>query len=137
MTQYEQGRFGVAVDLSPEDTADLFREYWKRDQVSVVKNVSKEALIDTLYENAIIIAPTDGKVLKNPNFTAGGPDRHMLLLVGYDPKTKEFVTNDPGTRRGEGYRYDENILYGAIRAYKTGDHEPIGAVKKDVIVVRK
>jgi hypothetical protein len=59
----------------------------------------------------------------------------MLVIRGYDPATKEFITNDPGTRKGEGYRYPEQIIYAAWRDYPSGDHEPILNINKNMIVV--
>lgn len=137
MTAWEDKRFGVSVDLSPEDTAILMREYFQWPKVSVAPDVTKQDIIDALSGGAVVIVPTDGKALKNQFFTAGGPDRHMLVIIGYDPKKKQFITNDPGTRHGEGYRYNEDVLYAAIRAYQTGDHLPIAGDQKTVIVVRK
>jgi hypothetical protein len=138
LTDWEKKRFGYAVDLAPEDVARALREFFEvsEERVVVKTAVSKDDLIDALYKGAIVIVPADGKALRNPNFTAGGPDRHMLVIVGYDPETKQFVTNDPGTRKGEGYRYDEDVLYSAIRAYKTGDHEPIVGTRKAAVAVR-
>lgn len=137
MAKYEEVTFKSSVDLSIADTALMLRDYWNMNNVSLIRNASKEAIIDVLYDNAIVIAPTNGKALRNPFFTAGGPDEHMLVIIGYDPQTKEFITNDPGTSRGEKYRYKEDVLYDAIRDYPTGDHKPIEGVQKDVAVVRK
>ena len=77
----------------------------------------------------------NGQKLGNPFFTAPGPERHMLVVIGYDPEKLEFITNDPGTRQGEAYRYPVNVLWLAIRDYPTGDHEPITEVVKKMIVI--
>ena len=71
----------------------------------------------------LVIIPTNGQALKNPNFTLPGPERHMLVVKGYDYETEEFITNDPGTRNGADYRYKKDLLFEAIRNYKTGFHE--------------
>jgi hypothetical protein len=137
MTKWEEKRFGVAVDLSPQDAGALLSEYFQWPSVSVVDNPSKRDLIATLFSGAVVIVPTNGKALHNPFYTAGGPDRHMLVIIGYDQEKKQFITNDPGTKHGAGYRYDEEVLSGAIRAYMTGDHKPIEGVRKAMIVVRR
>ncbi|KKU51956.1 MAG: hypothetical protein UX75_C0058G0008, partial [Candidatus Moranbacteria bacterium GW2011_GWE2_47_10] len=53
--------------------------------------------------------------------------------------SKEFITNDSGTRNGEGYRYGENVLFGAVRDYPTGNHyeKPIdeSVIERNMIVV--
>jgi hypothetical protein len=137
MAKYEEVTFKSSVDLSIADTALMLRDYWNVSNVSLIRDASKEAIIDVLYDNAIVIVPTNGKALHNPFFTAGGPDEHMLVIIGYDPQTKEFITNDPGTSRGEKYRYQEDVLYDAIRDYPTGDHKSIEGVQKDVAVIRR
>jgi hypothetical protein len=48
---------------------------------------------------------------------------------------KEFITNDPGTKRGFHYRYNEKVLYNAIRNYPTGNHLPIKGEQKTGIAI--
>ena len=59
----------------------------------------------------------------------------MLVVTGYDAEKKEFITNDPGTRKGAGYRYPEQVLFDAIREYPTGKHVPITINRKAMIIV--
>ena len=59
-----------------------------------------------------VIVPAAGKILPNPNFRNGGPNYHMLVVKGYDENG--FITNDPGTRLGENFRYTFDALYKAI-----------------------
>jgi hypothetical protein len=61
----------------------------------------------------------------------------MVVIRGYDVDTKEFITNDVGTRQGENYRYPESVLFNAIRDYPTGDHLPITGFTKSAILVWK
>jgi hypothetical protein len=103
----------------------------------VLENIKLEDLKKELKKGNLVLVPTDGRALKNPFFKAPGPERHLVVLKAYDPKKKEFVTNDPGTRKGENYRYPENILFKAIRAYPTGYHLPIKEIKKTMLVVEK
>ena len=78
--------------------------------------------------------PVDGRGL-NPKYKAPGPERHMILIRGYDDDTGEFITNDAGTRKGEKYRYKYEKLFNAIRDYPTGDHVPVvGRIKKMIVV---
>lgn len=133
----EEALFGAGViDTSVEDTAAFFQKHFQRT-VEVVRDTTLENMYRNLAEGSIIIAPTNGRALGNPNFTNGGPDRHMLVVIGYDKNAREFITNDPGTRVGKGYRYKDTVLYNAIRDYSTGHKEPILGTFKNVIVVRK
>ena len=61
----------------------------------------------------------------------------MLVVIGYNPKRNEFITNEPGTRRGSGYKYNEDVLYNSIRDYKSGYLVPITSERKVMIIVKK
>jgi hypothetical protein len=132
-------KFGEgSYDTSAEDTATLFREYFRIGKVSVRHGVALDDLKRTVASGALALVPVDGRKLGNPNFTPPGPDHHMLAVIGYDPEKKEFVTNDPGTRKGAGYRYAEGVLFGAMRDYPTGDHRPIiGPHDKAALIVER
>ncbi|KKR45570.1 MAG: hypothetical protein UT82_C0026G0013, partial [Parcubacteria group bacterium GW2011_GWB1_40_14] len=67
-----------------------------------------------------IIVPAAGRELGNPYFTSPGPLYHMLVIRGYTSDDK-FITNDPGTRRGEEYTYKFDILMNAIHDWNGGD----------------
>jgi hypothetical protein len=59
----------------------------------------------------------------------------MIVIKGYDPEKNVFITNDPGTRNGESFAYDTDVLFEAIRDYPTGYHETIRVIEKNMIVV--
>lgn len=128
--------FGQVVDTSVADTARFFEQYYGHT-AQVVENITMEQMYSILSQEHIIIAPTNGKMLNNPNFTNGGPERHMLVVIGYDRDNREFVTNDPGTRVGRGYKYKDTTLYNAIRDYETGNKKEIVGSNKKVIVIKK
>jgi hypothetical protein len=79
----------------------------------------------------------NGQILPNPYYAQPGPIYHMVVIIGYDPAKKVFITNDPGTGMGELYEYDINVLFGAIRDYPTGFHELVDRIEKNIIVVWK
>lgn len=136
MFEFEQNQYGEYRDLSTADTARLIRDYYGYNNIEIKTDVTTDDLINELTNGNVAIAPMDGQKLRNPHFTPPGPVNHMLVIRGYDPEKNEFITNDPGTRHGELYRYDENILINAIRDYPTGHHEPNPNTKKTVIFVR-
>jgi hypothetical protein len=105
-------------------------DYVKAIHVFATKNANARAI-------DVHLTPANGKALDNPQFTNGGPDRHMLVIIGYDKKNGEFITNDPGTRLGRGYKYKDSTLYNAIRDYETGHKKDIEGMKKTVIVIKK
>lgn len=130
----QKKKFGHSVDTSIHDTAWLLDEYFHVFG-KVQTDIKKEDIKRALSENRVVIVPTDGRKLKNPNFTQPGPPRHMLVVIGYDDATEEFIVNDPGTRKGHGYRYDEDILYEAILDYPTGKHLPVTSTDKVMLTV--
>jgi uncharacterized protein YvpB len=62
-----------------------------------------------------VIITADGKALQNPYYLNDGPRYHALVLTGYDETTNEFLSNDPGTRRGLDYRYKYDTILTAMR----------------------
>ncbi len=128
---------GYTADVSATDVADIARRYFNYTQVEVAEHVTATSLIERLQAGAVIVAPMNGQLLHNPYFTAPGPLYHMLLVIGYDPTTQEFITNDPGTRRGKGFRYSVPVFMNALRDYPSGHHEPITHNEKRVVIIEK
>lgn len=137
ISDFSQKNYGYYVDQSAEDTARLFRDYFQNGDAEYVEDISTDNIKIALNEGNLVIVPANGRKLGNPFFTQPGPERHMLVIKGYDLTKKEFITNDPGIGKGNGYRYKEQVLFDAIRDYPSGDHKPIETTKKSMIVVKK
>jgi len=139
ISDFEQKKYGSYQDTSASSTAKrILSGYFKFSSYQYKAGAAKSDLIQELEKGGIIIAPMNGRKLGNPYFSNGGPEEHMVLIKGYDYDKKEFITNDPGTRRGDNYRYNEDVLYSAIRDYPTGEkHLPIIGERKNIIVIHK
>lgn len=138
LADWQQEKYGENLDVNIQDVADrIFVDYFKYDQVSVITVTAKKDLLDVLLAGNIILAPTNGQALLNPHFTSPGPERHLLVITGYDEVKDEFITNDPGTRHGHNFNYPADRLLQAIRVYPTGYHLPIEPGPKQVLVVEK
>lgn len=141
ISDWEQREYNNYHDTSVTDTiARIYKGYYKYTKVHQEKNITVDDIIQTLKDGNLVVIPADGQALRNPYFTAPGPERHMLVIIGYDFKTDEFITNDPGTRRGQNYRYKKDILFDSIRDYSTsidGIQQPIIGISKNIIVVSK
>lgn len=138
ITEFEKENYGHHHDVSAADTVvRIFKGYFDYNNVELKKNIGTGAIKEALAKGNLVIVPVAGRKLGNPYFTPPGPIEHMIVVIGYDADTKEFITNDPGTSRGKSFRYQENILAGALRDYPTGYHEPINSAQKNMIVVRK
>jgi len=140
IAKFEEKTFGTFIDATVEDVGEILSQYYDFKNFIIKSDPSLDDLKNALADGNIILVPAFGRALKNPNFTRPGPITHMLVLIGYDKKTREFITNDPGTRKGESYRYNEKVLFNAIWAYpsgKTHPEPPIETLKKAMLVVRK
>lgn len=131
---------GYQVDLTAAEAVAVLEKYF-----GLRARVEKEVTVDRIkYELSLgnlIIAPAAGRQLGNPYFRAPGPIYHMLVIKGYD--SDEFITNDVGTKRGDGFKYKYNQLISAIHDW---DHdlaqdgmtdEEIGRGEKVMIAVEK
>lgn len=138
ISDFEKKEYGEYRDVYIDDVVkNIFKGWFKYEKVKVMKKVTLDQIKKELAKGNLVLAPTNGQTLKNPNFKSPGPERHMVLIKAYDAKKKQFITNDPGTRNGQDYRYGEALLFKAIRAYPTGYHKKIVGVEKSVIIVEK
>jgi len=134
---FEIEKYNNFYDHSMADTGQLMRDYFEYDNIEYRENIVAEDIINQLLNGNLVIVPINGQILKNPFYTPPGPAEHMLLIIGYDWTTEEFITNDAGTRQGEKYRYDQTILWEAIRDYPTGYKESILEINKVMLIVKK
>ena len=138
LSDFEQKNYGEYRDVNINDIKTwIFNDYYSYDKVSVKSFKDERDIIKELEEGNLVLLPMDGQKLKNPNFKAPGPVTHMILIKGYDYGTREFITNDPGTRKGENYRYPEKIIINAIKVYPTGYHEKLETEDKKMMIVSK
>ncbi len=138
IADYEQVTYGSYHDTNAHDTIErIFKGYFNFSSVQEKNNITVEDIKAALYDGQIVLVPLNGQLLGNPNFSGAGPERHMLVVIGYDPKTDTFTTNDPGTRKGKGYRYSAATLQKSLLNYPTGDHLPITEHATAMIMVSK
>lgn len=136
MIDYQTKNYGEYRDTSAADTAKrLIAGYFNHQNYFIKENITIKDIWEELSKGNLIIVPANGQKLNNPFFTPPGPERHMIVIRGFDLKTLEFITNDPGISQGEKYRYPQEILFNAIRDYPTGYHVSISKETKIMIVV--
>jgi hypothetical protein len=131
---------GYALDLTAKQVVEILDKYF-----SIKAEISKEVTADRIKKEIVaghlIIVPAAGRDLGNPNYKWPGPLYHMLVVRGYN--STNFITNDPGTRKGNGYQYSYGDLLWAIhdwnggaRTYKDPRPEPeINKGEKVMVVV--
>jgi VanZ family protein len=132
MIKFEITKYGDYVDSDARQMVTTAREFYGLNNLKVVYDFKKEDLKKYLAQGKPIIIPAAGQLLGNPNFKYPGPPYHALVMVGYDGNT--IITNDPGTRKGEGYRYNIDTLYNAIHDFP-GSRDKITEGRKAMIVV--
>lgn len=153
--------FGSHKDLNAEEIIELAKEYYQEnyklihladsetnkelgneedseEDKKTEKFISEKIqyIKKELSKGNIFIVPAAGQELGNPYFHEPGPLYHALVITGYDDSKKEFITNDPGTRRGEGFRYSYETLWNAIHDFP-GKKTDILNGNKVIILVEK
>lgn len=138
ISDYELANHNVYLDTSAQDTVDwIFKGYYGYQNIELVYDISIEDIKNQLKKGSIVIVPINGQELHNPYYTQPGPLRHKVVIVGYDPDSRKFITNDPGTRLGKQYRYSEQVLINAIHDYLTGNDLPLPPKRTAMIVISK
>lgn len=130
ITNLEDQLFGVNTDNTAVQMGEIAKKLYGHTRVEIVRDPTAQGIKAILAAGHPVIVPVAGRELHNPFFTAPGPVYHMLVIRGYT--SSGFITNDPGTRRGEGYEYPFDVLLNAIHDW---DASNIGQGPKNVMVV--
>lgn len=119
LVEWQKKRFGYYEDTTAEEVAVVLREYVGLENVRLVYDPSIKDIQKAVGRGHLVIVPAHGTSLPNPYFRNGGPLYHMLVVRGYTET--RFITNDPGTKRGENFTYAFEDLYQAIHDWNGGD----------------
>ena len=132
LKEYQMKKYGRFEDSDMKELAQIASDFYGLDNLKVVYDFSVQDVKKELAKKNPIIVPTAGRQLGNPFFTQPGPLYHNLVLVGYDGN--KIITNDPGTKRGEGFEYDINVLFASIHDFP-GDKNKITQGRKAMIII--
>jgi len=117
LVRWEQEKYGYFEDTTSEQGVEMLEQFFKLSGAKVVYDITIDDIKRALAQGKPVVVPAAGKLLKNPYFRNGGPLYHMLVIKGYT-KDGRFITNDPGTRRGEDFTYKTEVLYNAIHDWR-------------------
>lgn len=117
--EFEDRKFGFYKDTNAEETAVILREYFGLEKVETVADPTIANIKEALADGRAVIVPLAGRQIGNPNYKQPGPLYHMLVIKGYT-KSGNFITNDPGTRKGADYVYKMDVLMKAIHDWNGG-----------------
>ena len=109
--------FGYFEDTNAAELEQFLESYYSR-KVEILRSPTIEQMKRILAAGYPILAPNYGKALYNPFYTSQ-TDYHMITIRGYNEKG--FITNDPGTKRGEAWVYEFDHLWNALRDWKPDD----------------
>ena len=138
ISDYEQEHYGSFYDTSAQDTVDrIFKGYFNYENVDIKYNIEAQDIKNELSKGNLIIIPINGQRLNNPSYLSPGPPVHMLVVIGYDNTTNEFITNDLGIRSGKSFRYSEKNMMESLRDYPSGFRELITEERRAMIIVSK
>lgn len=101
-------------------------------KATIVLNPTLEQIKNELNHGRPIIAFHRGFDLKNKNipFLATGSSYHTTVIKGYDDKTGQFITNDPGdTIQGLDHVYDYDLFLKSIHDYNYQESQANGPAR--------
>lgn len=117
---YEMETLGYFEDTTALETAALLKDIYGIE-ASVLPLDSIEDVKDEITRGNPVLLPVYGRALGNPYFRNDGPLYHMLIAKGYTET--HIIVNDPGTRRGEDFLYENEVLWNAIHDWNDGEVE--------------
>ncbi len=109
MVKWQEENWGEHLNLPIIKLKEFVENYFNY-KTEIIYDLNVEKIKNYLDRGIPVIVPANGKKLDNPYFSNGGPEYHMLVIKGY--LGDNFITNDPGTKRGLNFIYtSENLLY--------------------------
>ncbi|MFA5854917.1 MAG: hypothetical protein WC846_01320 [Candidatus Gracilibacteria bacterium] len=110
---WERENYGSSALTNAEQTLRILKEHFAYNLASLSYDVNTDDIKKLLDDGMVIIVPVDGNLLANPHYGKPAPAHHMILI--YDYLGTDFLANDPGTRYGEAYKYNEDTLINAVK----------------------
>ena len=110
LTNWEQNNFGYSLDTTTAETAEMIESFYNL-KATIVNNFTEKDIKDALNAKKLVIIPVNGRKIGNPYYKPPGPIYHMLVIKGYT--ATQLITNDPGTKNGEDYKYSFSTLKNA------------------------
>jgi hypothetical protein len=136
MADYEQYFWGFNFDTSAADTAKLYREFFGRSDVQVIYDVIDEDLVFQLDSGNVVLVPVNASLL-DAGQSRRGPVRHMVVVLGYDGNSEEFIVHDPLYHSGANLRYGRKALEAALRDYPSGTNRAVTQHRRAMIVISR
>lgn len=123
--------FGNNADTDAARTAKLLNEYLSVN-ATVKDNPTLEEIKDQLRLGKPVISFHYAKDIKNPNYhwRAGGSYYHVIVLIGFDDNTKEFITHDSGDDiKGANHRYSYDLIMKTLHDFNHKTNKATGPAR--------
>lgn len=120
LVEWQNNEIGDYKDTNALQNVEIINRYFGYSKVDLLFDFTSDDIRRELAEGRPVLLPMAGRELKNPYYTAPGPIYHMLVVKGYT-EDGQFITNDPGTRKGADYIYNKIDLLKANHDWNNGD----------------
>lgn len=109
---WELDNLGFYYDTTAAETAAILAGLYNL-KTKLLENPTVAEIKAEIAAGRPVIVPAAGRELGNPNYTPPGPIYHMIVIKGYTDDG-QFITNDPGTRRGADFVFDQDVVIKAM-----------------------
>lgn len=123
IVKFEEEQFGFHIHTDLEIAQEILSSYFTIKNTELKFNISLSDIKKALANDSVVLASMHGKRLQNPHFLNGGPENHMILIIGYDDENQVFITHDPGTRNGENYEYSYKTIQNSLYNYPSSNQK--------------
>jgi uncharacterized protein YvpB len=113
--------WGSNADADASRTARLINDYTVYNAI-IKDNPTVEEIKKEIQQKRPVISLHYGFDLKNKNIpfvpAPRGSSYHMMVIIGYDDDTREFITNDTGDRiTGKEHRYGYDLFINTLHDF--------------------
>lgn len=129
LVDFQTDLLGTYMDTTVEETREFIDLFYGL-AATVVDDPTVEQIKTEIAEGRPVIVPAAGRKLGNPYFSGDGPLYHMIVIKGYTET--QFIVNDPGTKRGQDYVYDIDVVMEAMGDWNDGD--PANGAKRVILL---
>lgn len=112
-------KMGLKASVTVAELGAFTEAFYPSIKATVVDNPTIEQMKAYINAGIPVVVPVRGRELGNPFFSGLGPLYHLFTIRGYDGES--FITNDPGTRRGENYVYPQSVVMSVMADWNNGD----------------
>ncbi len=125
--------WGSNADSDAKRTAQLINDYTMAN-AKIIDNPEIEDIKKELQQKRPVVSMHYGFDLKNKDIPfvplPRGTSYHMMVIIGYDDETKEFIVNDTGDRKeGKNHRYDYELFMNSLHDFDFTVHKANGPAR--------